>query len=526
MSTSIPIWQQLRRDIDELPTHPAVAHRIINVAGDGQAVSNRDLEEAILHDPVKTASILRLANSELFGKRGRIATIGHAVSLIDPHLVRITSLHFSFTHDPSQKPSSSRCCYWQRSWLKSLIARRLASYFPAIGSDEARVAGLLADIGSLILATSVIDHDSVSPQTERDHRSSLESEQKRFGMCRYDVSGKVFEEWHFPEFLCAAVRVHHQEDFGVSLTDRARELAKVLHLAEAIIRLPIRNDLKHDTTEMEKLTSRFVGWTGLATGEANRVMSAVIEMSRETNPAFEETSHQVDRLRERARLALFQVGLSTAQALSASTKQMQEIERQTEELRRQRDRLKEQVALDPLLGIANRRHFDVRLEEEFKRCMRNGQPLSLILFDLDHFKQVNDTYLHQAGDEVLKSVTRLMRKCLRSSDVLARYGGEEFGVICPETDQEGAISLAERMRQSLECLEIRHRDYVLHMTASFGVATIEDARDVRGPDDLVDVADHHLFESKRSGRNQVRHGLCPDPTRVFRGSTGKIYSAD
>lgn len=526
MSTSIPIWNQLRRDIDELPTHPAVAHRIINVAGDRQTVSNRDLEEAILHDPVKTASILRLANSELFGKRGRIATIGHAVSLIDPHLVRITSLHFSFAHDLSQKPISSGPCFWQRSWLKSLIANRLASYFPAIGSDEARVAGLLADIGALMLATSTSDHPSASPQTARDQQSSIESERQIFGMGRYEVSGRVFEEWHFPEFLCVAVRVHHLEDFGESLTDRARELAKVLHLAEAIVQFSMRDDLRHGATEIEKLTSRFVGWTGLATDQASRVMSAVLEMSKERNPAFEETSHQVEGLRERARLALFQVGLSTAQALSASTKQMQEIERKTEELRRQRDRLKEQVALDPLLGIANRRHFDVRLEEELKRCLRNGQPLSLILFDLDHFKQVNDTYLHQAGDEVLKSVTRLMRKCLRSSDVLARYGGEEFGVICPETDQEGAISLAERMRESLECLEIRHRDIVLHMTASFGVATIEDARDVRGPDDLVDVADHHLFESKRSGRNQVRHGRCPDPTRVFRGSAGKIYSTD
>lgn len=526
MSTSIPIWNQLRRDIDELPTHPAVAHRIINVAGDGQTVSTRDLEEAILHDPVKTASVLRLANSDLFGKRGRIATIGHAMSLIDRHLVRITSLHFAFARDVSHNDASSRRCFWQRSWLKSLIARQLASYFPAIGSDEARVAGLLADIGSLMLAASIGESDSSFLHQPSDLQSSIDFEVKSFGMCRDEVSSRVFEEWHFPEFLSAAVRVHRQDDFGASMSDRARELAKVLHLAEAIINLSGKDDLNHSTIEFEKLTSRFIDWTGLPMEEAVRMMSAVVELTKERNPTFEESSHQVDRLRERARLALFQVGLSTAQALSVSTRQMQEIERQTEEIRRQRDRLKEQVALDPLLGIANRRHFDVRLEEELKRCMRNGQPLSLILFDLDHFKQVNDTYLHQAGDEVLKSVTRLMRKCLRSSDVLARYGGEEFGVICPETDREGAFSLAERMRQSLESLEIRHRDYLIHMTASFGVATIEDARDVRGPDDLVDVADHHLFESKRAGRNQVRHGLCPDPTRIYRATTGRIFSAE
>jgi len=526
VSTSIPNWNQLRRDIDELPTHPAVAHRIINVAGDGQTVSSRDLEEAILHDPVKTASILRLANSELFGKRGRVATLGHAMSLIDRHLVRITSLHFAFANDGAQGSSLPRRCFWQRSWLKSLIARRLASYFPAIGADEARVAGLLSDIGSLLLTESIGDRHAPSSHRTSDFDSMIEFEKDRFGICRYEASSRVFDEWHFPEFLSAAVRVHRQEEFGASLSDRARELAKVLHLAEAIIAFAPSEEAKHSSPDVEALTSRFIQWTGMPQEQAVHEMNGIIEVANETNPTFQESSHHVDRLRERARLALFQVGLSTAQALSVSTRQMQEIERQTEELRRQRDRLKAQVALDPLLGIANRKHFDIRLEEELKRCTRNGQPLSLILFDLDHFKHVNDTYLHQAGDEVLKSVTRLMRKCLRSTDILARYGGEEFGVICPETDREGAISLAERMRQSLESLEIRHRDYALRMTASFGVTTIEDARDVRGADDIVDVADHHLFESKRAGRNQVRHGICPDPTRIYRGSTGKIYTSD
>ena len=523
MLTSGLNWHELRRDIDDLPTHPAVADRIIDVVGNMGGISPRELEEVILHDPVKTSSILRLANSDLFGKKGRIATLGHATALLDLHIIRVTSLHFAFTKVHDSIPGFDYGRYWRQSWAKSIVAQRLASYFPATGSEEARIAGLLADFGQILFAESLGErYRDLLRLAQKSVRPIDEIEQELLGMNHTEATGRSFEEWHFPEFMTSAVRNHRLAEFGDRLSDRAREMAKVLHLAHHLATsVADAAEAKIDVVIMQ-----LVNWTGMTIAQAERIIHPLAEEVGAAHPIYSKTSESIEHLRDRARKALFQVGMSTAHALSASTKQVQEIERQSEELRRQRDRLKEQVTLDPLLGIANRRHFDTRLDEELKRCMRNGQPLSLILFDLDHFKQVNDTYLHQAGDEVLKSVTRIMRKCLRSSDILARYGGEEFGVICPETDQEGAISLAERMRQCLECLEIHHRDQILRMTASFGVATVEEPRDVRGADDIVDVADHHLFQAKREGRNQVKYGLCPDPTRMLRGTPGKMISTD
>jgi len=161
---------------------------------------------------------------------------------------------------------------------------------------------------------------------------------------------------------------------------------------------------------------------------------------------------------------------------------------------------------DKLTNIANRLMFDEILDQEFKRAQRGDDSLSLILLDVDFFKKFNDRYGHVAGDAVLRSIGRIMtEQVTRAGDLAARYGGEEFVVILPSTGRNGAIAVAERIREGILALKIAHLDAPWgRVSASFGVTTVYPGQQ-RGllPADVVNRADQQLYEAKRTGRNRV-----------------------
>lgn len=165
------------------------------------------------------------------------------------------------------------------------------------------------------------------------------------------------------------------------------------------------------------------------------------------------------------------------------------------------EQVSEQAVTDELL--ANSRAFRELIEKEAARAARFGHELSMVLCDIDDFKQVNDAYGHLQGDEILRAVGRILRSESRGVDEPARYGGEEFAIALPETEAEGAIELAERIRSRLEAesIPLVHGVGEIRVTASFGVARMPDcADDVRG---LIAAADRALYAAKRAGKNRV-----------------------
>lgn len=176
------------------------------------------------------------------------------------------------------------------------------------------------------------------------------------------------------------------------------------------------------------------------------------------------------------------------------------VRERTEQLEEANRRLEELSFLDGLTDVANRRQFEQILDLEWRRAVRSGSPLSLIIADIDRFKQFNDAHGHQAGDQCLREVAHLMDAIVqRAGDQVARYGGEEFAAMLPETDAPGAAAIAERMRQAVEAL----RTACGGVTISFGVATTI-ASDHSTPQALVAAADAALYEAKHAGRNAVR----------------------
>lgn len=156
---------------------------------------------------------------------------------------------------------------------------------------------------------------------------------------------------------------------------------------------------------------------------------------------------------------------------------------------------KQNASLDALTGLHNRRVFEMFLNQEKAKSARYGRPLSLIVMDLDHFKKVNDTYGHFTGDSVLKTVAEILKNQTRASDLPARWGGEEMVVLLPETDLDGAKSVAESLRGKIESQEFPDAGRV---TASFGVACMSDENS-----DLFGAADKAMYLAKTSGRNKV-----------------------
>jgi len=172
------------------------------------------------------------------------------------------------------------------------------------------------------------------------------------------------------------------------------------------------------------------------------------------------------------------------------------------EVRQVNERLREWAIRDGLTGLYNHRHFQELLRTEMARARRYGQPLACLMLDLDHFKDVNDTYGHPFGDRVLKRLAATLTDVAREVDIIARYGGEEFVVVLPNTDREGARRLAERVRSSVSENTLAFEGEGVTTTVSIGVATHHDPG-VEDEQDLVKRADAALYRAKHNGRDQV-----------------------
>ncbi|MBF5042747.1 diguanylate cyclase [Aggregicoccus sp. 17bor-14] len=200
-----------------------------------------------------------------------------------------------------------------------------------------------------------------------------------------------------------------------------------------------------------------------------------------------------------------------AEALLARVERCLETKRRIDALTAQAAELQKLSTTDGLTQVHNHRHFQERLREEFRRAQRYGDPLSLILVDLDHFKAVNDRHGHLAGDRVLREVSGALRQSVRDTDLLARYGGEEFAVLLPHTSVGGSLTVAERILRDVGALAVALEAAAqpagapvppLRVTASVGVSALPH-RSIGSAEQLFRAADEALYRAKREGRNRV-----------------------
>jgi len=205
---------------------------------------------------------------------------------------------------------------------------------------------------------------------------------------------------------------------------------------------------------------------------------------------------------------------------------LKELTRREHELREANEALGLLATSDPLTGLYNRRHFFELAQAEIERALRYSRPLSLVMFDIDFFKEVNDTYGHTAGDTVLEMVARVAQGALRTNDISARYGGEEFVVLLPETNATVAATAAEKLRSLIEKTGVQNGEHEIRVTVSFGVTdhlqrsstALLEKRALQ----LIDQADEALYASKHAGRNRVTMFQPPEPERKDPNATASL----
>jgi diguanylate cyclase len=185
---------------------------------------------------------------------------------------------------------------------------------------------------------------------------------------------------------------------------------------------------------------------------------------------------------------------------AALREELARVEQESQELRDKIVLSQDQASRDALTGLPNRRAYDARMSEEVARYKRFGEPLSLVVFDLDNFKQINDRFGHRAGDKALKVIARLLKQRMRETDFLARYGGEEFVLLLPGASSEDALALADKMRAAVVEAGLHSKGKPVYLTISGGVASL---RDGDTPDAIFERADQGLYQAKAAGKDRI-----------------------
>ena len=201
------------------------------------------------------------------------------------------------------------------------------------------------------------------------------------------------------------------------------------------------------------------------------------------------------------------------------------LERANRQLRDANEKLTKLTVTDDRTNLHNDRYLKRRLAEEFKRARRYGSPLTLMLVDLDHFKQVNDKYGHECGDQVLAEFARVLVDNAREIDIVGRYGGEEFLMILPNTDAIRAAVVAERVRKATEEHVYRHKEFLVRITVSIGLASIPANAALRTEADLLRAADEALYRAKRTTRNKVILDRDSIPGDILDGDLSTLFRA-
>jgi diguanylate cyclase (GGDEF)-like protein len=378
--------------------------------------------------------------------------------------------------------------FWKRSIYTGVAGRLLARKLNLVQQEEAFLCGLLADIGILVMHKVIgPDYDMIYVQAAGDQDALIGLCRQKFNTDHAEVGSMLAEHWQLPPVLAKPIAQHH----CVTETDaHLRPLLEVVFVASIIGDVfSSINPARHIMRAREQMAERFK----LSQDDIEALLAEIGASTREAARLFELNIGQnrsYQEILDEAQQTLIQLSLQSQQ--------------QVQTIRKENETLQVKATTDPLTGLANRARFNDFFDDQFARAYKQQRPLAVLFLDIDHFKKVNDTYGHQAGDEVLKRVGKLLKLAVRNIDLAARYGGEEFAVVLTETDSNAAAQMADEIRQALESEQIHFDNKVLRITGSIGVAGTDRTRIFSQSGQLTNAADRAVYAAKAAGRNCVR----------------------
>lgn len=485
----------------ELPSPPNIVMRILEaVQADDSCFS--ELGKIISADPSLTAKLLRVANSSMYGFGGRVKNIESALSILGINALKNIALSFIIVRKLRGDSSSifDFEYFWKRSVTTAVAAKMLAPLVNHDGNDIF-VSGMLQDVGVLIFFQNCTDiYMEVLSLKNSTETPGHVIERQSLGMCHAELGGALLQEWGLPESIYLPLFYHHRADCA---PERYRTAVDLLNLADKISAIYHNSQSRNNVSEIfQTLTDNY----GLVEKEIKELIDAVATRANEVLSFFDLPGTEIKPLSEmlqEANQELGKLNCSYEQLVMDLKQAKEESSKYVCKLIDANKKYRELAYRDELTGLHNNRYFQELMEKELERSRRYEHALSLLFFDIDSFKDINDNFGHLAGDEVLRRVAEQIVQIMRGSDIVVRYAGDEFAVIMPGTGRDGLEVFAERIRRSIEGMIISVEEASLQVTISVGGATFNGKNPQVDKRAMFSAADKAIYQAKRAGRNQI-----------------------
>lgn len=484
----------------KLPSPPAIALRILEAVKKGDA-SFEELARIIQVDPALTAKILQVANSSFYSMPNMVNTIEKALSVLGMNVTKNIALSFVIAKDMNGADSAgfNFTYFWKRA-VTTAVGAELLSSLLRYKNDDLFVSALLQDIGVLVMYLSrPEEYSQVLDEKRVTEASILGSEQKIFGFDHQEVGAELLASWGLPKTLSTMIRHHHRSD----CPEEMRMPVDLLHWSTMLSSIYYGS---RSVEKVQKLKAEICPSFKINAEDIDALVDTVAKKSVEILSFFEIDPGEMkpfSLMLQEANEELRRINLSYEHVVMQAKQARKKAEELAAELLEANTKLRVLAFRDGLTDLYNYRYFQELMEREVNRATRYHLSLSLMLFDIDRFKEVNDTCGHPAGDEVLRCLAKLVTTTMRASDIIVRYGGEEFAVILPMTDMAGCRVFAERLRRLVEDMKMVIGGIEIRITISLGVTTCEAGMVSMTKSQMINAADAAMYLAKKKGRNRV-----------------------
>ena len=483
------------KTLGNFPSPPGIAQEIIALAKDPEA-DIAAVTRAIGKDPALATKVLRTANSPLYAQRRRSENLRQALLVIGVDAVLTMCLSFSIagTFRKTKSGTIDFTRYWRRSLLAALGSRCSGEELGLPNADDLFLAGLLQDIGVVALDRAQPGfYAQLAPGATHAERCAYERE--RLGEDHAALGAWLLNSWNLPKALCEAVELSHgahKTADGATQTPFAHCVALGGELATYFLAEDRRDG-------MRTICDRAQQVLGLRQEQVGRIIEKVTQLTAEVGPLFDTTLLSTDdavTLMEEAQELLAERNVEALQEISALQTKASSAEARSIQL-------EDASRRDALTGVYNRGYLDRTLQTEFEAARSGQWPLCALFVDLDHFKKINDTFGHAAGDTVLRGAAETMKQTVRDRDLVARYGGEEFVILLPGIAPPDAKRLGERLLEKLRTQVHCFGGKNVTVTASLGLAIDTPARPFANAAALIAAADAAVYAAKHAGRDRL-----------------------
>jgi len=475
--------------IENLPTLPGIAIRILKAVQKKEPDIN-EISDIISTDPPLSAKVLRLANSSFYNLPAKITSVLHSIKMLGINTVKNIALGFSLVNNYQSKKTDGfdYTSFWKNSLVGAVSAKLLTEKLNPELLDNAFFMGLLQNIGTLTFGHCMpAQYNLVVSEMEKTSSEYQDAEEYILGYSHQEIGEYLMKSWGLPETLFMPVGYHHNPEKLASAQSSIQALTRILHLSSLFIEV---FDDKSGGLNLWLINHNIEAYGYGVRVDVNQIAEEIHQQAQQVFPIFE-----IDLEHDAEYAQIFQAAKTELSKLS--TEMVNTLLAQKNEIKI----LKKQVVRDSMTHLINHQHFLELLSQEVSRAERYKHPISLLMADIDLFKAINDDFGHPAGDRVIKAVAGCLQQEIRESDHVARYGGEEFAIILPDTLIQDAYNVAERIRNTIDSLRIKHEDDLIHFTMSFGIASFQ-TEEVTASEKLIKRADSALYQAKKQGRNQ------------------------